>query len=176
VSDGRAPRLVALAPDHTGATLSPRPALFWYVSGPAPTGGQFVFALVDPTRIEPVLETRLDAPGAGGIQRIDLERLAGPEFALEPGLEYEWSVALVLDPRERARDVVGVGWIDRVPPPAGLSARPDPVELAGHGLWYDALAALEDALDAAPDDARLRAQRTALLDQGGLAGPVEPAR
>jgi hypothetical protein len=48
------------------------------------------------------------------------------------------------------------------------------VELAGRGLWYDALTALQDALDASPGDPRLEAERSALLDQGGLDGGVGP--
>jgi hypothetical protein len=160
--------VVALAPDHTGATLAPRPSLFWYVSGPIPAEAGWVFALVDPTRIEPALEVPLTSPAGAGIQRIDLEQLGGPSFGLEPGVEYEWSVALVFDENERARDVVSLGWIDRIARPSGLAERAGAVELARHGLWYDALAALEDALAASPGDPQLRAERAALLDQGGL--------
>jgi hypothetical protein len=169
-----APRLVTLAPDHTGETIAPRPSLFWYVSSPGPPGGSFVFALVDPARIEPVLEIPLERPDDGGVQRVDLDRLADPEFILEPDVEYEWSVSLVLDPRERARDVVGMGWIDRVPRPDGLAPRAGPVELARRGLWYDALAAVEDGLDASPGDARLEAARRSLLEQGGVADRLGP--
>jgi hypothetical protein len=82
---------------------------------------------------------------------------------------------VVVDPAQRSRDVVTTGAIMRVEPPAALreSLAAAPPErraalLAGDGIWYDALATLSEAIGARPDDARLRAQRLAILEQAGL--------
>jgi hypothetical protein len=162
------PSLYALAPEHTGQTISPQPSLFWYVDGALPEGVPLMFTLFDDTTVEPLVETRLSRPERPGIQRIDLARHG---VQLEQGTEYEWTVALVIDPERRSSDIVAAGWIDRVEPPPGLAAGEGASGAwiyAEHGLWYDALAAVSDAIRAKPADAGLRASREALLRQVGL--------
>ena len=115
-----------------------------------------------------LVETELPRPEQPGIQRIDLTRHG---VRLEPGREYEWTVALVIDRQSRSNDIVAAGWIDRIEPPAGLEAGQGVSGVriyAEHGLWYDALAAVSDAIRADPADARLRASREAMLRQVGL--------
>ena len=162
------PSLYALAPEHTGQTISPQPSLFWYVDGALPEGVPLMFTLFDDTTVEPLVETKLPRPERPGIQRIDLARHG---VKLEPGTEYEWTVALVIEPERRSSDIVAAGWIDRIEPPPGLAAREGVSGAriyAEHGLWYDALAAVSDAIRADPADAGLRASREALLRQVGL--------
>ena len=155
------PTLRALVPDHTGHTVSDQPSLFWHLDGVPPTGSVLVFTLVDESQIEPLIEVELESPEGAGIQRIDL---AAYEVRLRPGTEYEWSVGLIVDPDERSKDPVCVGWIDRVERPEGLAkSGATPRAYAENGLWYDALAATEDG-----------ASRTALLRQVGLELPVSP--
>jgi hypothetical protein len=134
---GTLPSLTALVPDHTGETLSPKPSLFWNLSALPPEGAKLVFVLTSDESIEPLVEAELARPTAAGIQRVDLERYG---VELRTGVEYEWSVAIALDPSRHSRDVVTVGWIERSEPPAGL-ATGDPRALAEAGFWYDAFAA-----------------------------------
>ena len=145
------PALTALVPDHTGETLAAQPSLFWNLAPLPPEGAKLVFALTHDESVEPLVEAELARPAAAGIQRIDL---ASYGVELRTGAEYEWSVAITLDPSRRSRDVVTVGWIERVEPPAGL-ATSDPRALAAAGFWYDAFAS-------APADLR----QTLLRDAG----------
>jgi hypothetical protein len=84
---------------------------------------------------------------------------------------YEWSVAAVIDPQQRDRDLVSVGALERArpPEPPRRAAASTPDALARQGVWYDAIAQLSEAIAARPRDASLRARRAALLDQVGLA-------
>jgi hypothetical protein len=155
--------LYSLVPEHTGRTVSEQPTLFWYLAGELPAGASLHFTLLDDAGIDPLVEVELPRPDHAGIQRIDLAQHA---VKLERGPEYEWSVALVVDPERRSNDIVTAGWIDRVEVPAEIATTPQPGarSFAAHGLWYDALAA-------ASDDPPLRDE---LLREVGL-GEVVPS-
>jgi hypothetical protein len=172
------PEIWALVPDHVGLTTSPAPSLFWYVSGGAGEDAVFELTVVDEASVEPVVEARVPAPARAGLQRVDL---ADHGVSLSPGREYHWSLALVVDPARRSRDLVTTGWIERIAEPADLAAKlaaSDPAAraavYAGAGLWYDALAALADEESARPDDPEPARQRNALLAQVGLPAVPEP--
>jgi len=172
--NGNVPILRVLAPEHTGRTLSEQPSFFWYIDRAPPAGAALVFTLVDDTRVEPLIEAPLERPTAPGIQRIDL---ADYSVGLRQGVEYQWSVALILDSNRRSTDIVSIGWIDRVDVPADLSAA-GPLgahAYAEHGLWYDALTAASDRVEADPDHPLRRAPRAALLRQVGLGLAVSGA-
>jgi hypothetical protein len=72
---------------------------------------------------------------------------------------------------------VASGVIKRIEPDAKLQERitaASPHALAGvyadAGVWYDALAAISDQIDANPADSALQQSRADLLRQGGLKG------
>jgi hypothetical protein len=162
--------LNVLAPDHTGLTVQEQPSLFWYQSELADV--PFVLTLLVDKQAKPVLEVKLPDAKRAGIQRL---KLSDYRVTLSPGVEYEWVVALVVDPESRSKDVVASGSIQRVEPSAGLSARlanssktDRPYIYAEEGIWYDALAELSNLLETQPDNASLRAERAALLEQGGI--------
>jgi hypothetical protein len=170
--------LHALVPDHVGQTTSPQPSLYWYLAEPLEEDFVFELTLIDETSIDPVVDRRIERPAGAGLQRI---RLADLGIALEPGQEYQWSVAAVPDPDDHSKDVVASGWIQRVTAPEGLEERlsaagPDgAAAVYGEaGLWYDLLAALCERIGAHPEDAGYRQQLVALLEQVGL--PTEAAR
>ena len=84
-------------------------------------------------------------------------------------------MAIVTDPENRSKDMVAKGIIKRIKPPADLAAtseKADDLEraeaYAQAGIWYDALDAISNAIEAHPDDASLREQRASLLKQVGL--------
>jgi hypothetical protein len=162
--------LSVMAPDHRALTLSEQPSLYWYISGD--TALPIELAIADPDGTQPLLETRLPSPARRGIHRI---RLADYPVKLEPRVAYRWSVTVVADPNRRSRDILASGTIERVEPSPALaarlqSARKDdlPFIYAEEGIWYDALAALSDLIDSAPEDAELQRQRAALLTQARL--------
>jgi hypothetical protein len=162
--------LFALVPDHLALTTQAQPSLFWFQSKPAKA--KFELTVVEPKKPTPLLS--LTSPGADkpGVHRIKLARY---KVELKPDVVYEWSVAIVPDAENRSKDVIAKGVIKRVAPPADLDAR---IEKAGDlerasayaqaGIWYDALDAISDAIEAHPDDASLREQRASLLKQVGL--------
>jgi hypothetical protein len=161
-------RIEALVPDdHVGATRASQPVLQWYLFDD--TSCRVDFVLSDPRRAEPVVERTLEGPLRAGMQSIRLDRL-GAE--LEPGVEYDWSVAVVRDDARRSRDVVAGGTVVREAAApagdAGLGPAERAARAAREGLWYDALAALSEAVEARPGDAAVVSQRAALLEQVGL--------
>jgi hypothetical protein len=168
----KVPALFVVTPDHVGQTSSAQPSLFWFIDRVPGASLRIEFTLFDEEGVEPLVETTLTAPKRVGIHRI---RLADYGVQLSPGIEYEWSVALVLDANERSKDIVATGWIDRVEPSDQLAARLATEGRAGtagvyanEGLWYDAMAALSDQIDGNPADTGLQQQRADLLRQVGL--------
>ena len=159
------PRPVVLAPPHVALTEQEAPSLFWYVDRATPAETRVSFVLIRADRIDPVAERALTGASSAGIQRIRLSDLG---IELEPGVEYEWSVALVADPNNRARDLVSTGWLRRVDASVAADGAQDARAYAQRSLWYDALEAISDELDANPGDPTLRAQRDDLLRQADL--------
>ena len=136
------PTLYSLVPEHTGQTVSAQPSLFWYLDILLSEDTPVYFTLTNEREIDPIAEIRLPKLSEIGIQRVDLAKHG---IKLERGTEYEWTVTVVVDPEQRANDVVTAGWVMVVEEPAGLE--PSARSYAAHGLWYDAIAA-------APDDFR----------------------
>ena len=171
----RIPLVYALVPDHVGQTASAQPSFFWFIDRVPDPSAHVEFTLLVDGEVDPVVETQLTPPSGVGIHRI---RLADLGAKLEPGKEYEWSVAIVMDPGNPSKDVVATGWIDRVDRPelkARLAGSPsgDAVYvLAEEGLWYDALGQIGDDIDRAPGDAHLREMQASLLEQVGLGAVV----
>src|SRR5882762_5567016 len=162
--------LSVLAPDHSGLTASEQPSLYWYIS--TPTALPVELTVMDPETTQPLLEMRVVAPIEAGIHRV---RLSDHGVRLAPGVAYRWYVAVVPDPGRRSRDILAGGAIQRVNPAGEMVARVGqarreelPSIYAEAGLWYDALTAMSELIESAPDDAGLRRQRAALLTQIGL--------
>jgi hypothetical protein len=133
------PTLYSLVPEHTGQTASSQPSLFWYVDTLPPEGMPVVFTLISESDIDPIIEVELERLSKVGIQRLDLAKY---DIHLDPGKEYEWTVAVVVDSEHRANDVITAGWIVRVEEPPGLETNAR--SYAANGLWYDALAVASD--------------------------------
>jgi hypothetical protein len=162
--------LSVLAPDHMGLTVSEQPALYWAISNA--TALPVELAVMDPRKTEPIVEKRLPSPVTAGVHRI---RLADYGVRLEPGVAYRWSVTVVPDANRRSRDILAGATIERVETQAdlgeklGKSAKDRlPFLYAESGLWYDALAAIAELIETAPQDPALQKQRDALLSQAGL--------
>jgi Domain of Unknown Function (DUF928) len=164
------PMISLLAPDHVGFTLQEQPVLFWF----SPTNHNLVyeFTLIADNADAPVIETKLPSPARGGVQQI---KLADYKVKLVPGERYLWSVSLVMDPDEPSANVVAKGAIERVnrdkleqPLSADMTKADAPRRYAEAGVWYDALMAISDLMQANPADTDLPRQQAAMLEQGGL--------
>ena len=169
---GAVAELHALVPDHVGQTASAQPSLYWYLAEPAAGDIVFELTLIDSTSIDPLVDVRLDRPTRAGLQRV---RLADLGISLEPGQEYQWSIAAVPDPEDHSKDIVASGWIERVAAPEGIQAQlnaagPDGAAsvYGASGLWYETLDAACERVRSHPESAAYRQQLAALLAQVGL--------
>ena len=178
IGDGPTVTLEVLAPDHTGLTVSPQPTLYWFVSQRIET--QAELTIVDDTSIDPLLELKLTPPIEPGIHALSLEEHG---VQLAPNVAYQWFVAVVVDPKQRSFDILSGGEIKRVAQPSNLAGQLQsigsegtPRAYAEAGIWYDALDGLSTQIGTHPNDADLRQQRAALLDQVGLPGAAEYER
>jgi hypothetical protein len=167
--------LDVLAPDDIGTTTQEQPSLFWYQSKPA--DAKFELTLLQPNKIKPLVQVKVDRANKTGVQRL---KLSDHGVKLAPGVEYQWVVALVTDSQNRSTDLVASGAIKRVETEADLKAKisqATPASLAGiyaeAGIWYDALGALSDQIEAQPDNRALRQTRADLLRQVGLNGAAQ---
>jgi hypothetical protein len=153
--------LAALAPDHTGLTLSPQPALYYFL--PASSGVRVTLRLANEPNAQPLLEKDFAPPAKTGIQRLELKALG---VTLSPGVEYRWTVS---DPRTSS-----TGMIRRIELSQDLARKLSGVPsgrsrytlLAREGVWYDALDEVSRAADSA--GAVAGRHRAALLEQIGL--------
>ncbi len=162
--------LCVLAPDHTGLTIREQPVLYWHLSGQGNPPVELTIS--EDNAVSPLLETAVKAPVVPGVNRV---ALADYGIRLAPDATYKWFVSIVADPARRSRDVVAGGMIRRVRPPESLAAGPADqasgaavARYAEAGLWYDAVQAISDLIDASPGDALLRRQRASLMEQAGL--------
>jgi hypothetical protein len=162
--------LSVLAPDHSGFTVSEQPSLYWFISNS--TSYPVELTVMDPKGVQPILETRIPLPVQAGVHRI---RLADHGIRLKPGEAYRWFVAVVPDAERRSKDILAGGAIERVEltdavkaKVAGAKKTELPFVYAEAGLWYDALTAISELIEAAPNDPELRRHRAALLAQVGL--------
>ncbi len=159
-----------LAPEGTGLTSRESPTLYWYVSR-APAR-QVAFALIRDDRVEPVAEVILGRPDAGGITEVSLAKIG---VKLEPGVTYEWSIALIKDPLNRSTDIVTSGTLRRKLPGEALGSRLDAADFEGKfvlygeaGYWYDAIELASEGIASAAAPKRWRGHRASFLEQVGL--------
>jgi hypothetical protein len=162
--------LSVLAPAHTGLTSSEQPVLYWFIS--SPSSHPVELTLVDPQKSDPLVELRIEPPVKAGVHRV---RLADHGVRLAPAVAYHWYVAVMPDTGRRSKDILAGGSVERVPLPDGLATKVSgtpkadlPALYAEAGLWYDAMTALNDLIDQAPENGALKTQRSALLRQVGL--------
>ncbi len=155
--------LIVLAPESIGLTSRAQPTLYWYSSKGLST--PLEFALNDERSVKPLVELKVTV-SRPGIYALHLN------YNLKPEVEYQWSIAAVTDPNQRASDTIASGALKRVQLPVMLadqlnraSKRELPFLYAREGLWYDAFAILSEQIDTNPMDRDLLEQRAALLAQ-----------
>lgn len=161
----RAPQ--ALAPEHVGLTTQAAPSLFFHIDGPLDDdpASTVRFTLIEAEAIDPLVEIELDRPARAGIHRV---RLSDYGVALEPDVEYQWTISIERDPNDRLADTVTRAFLMRVDEPR-LAGRPrDSATLAELGLWYDAIEVVSDQIDAEPEERAQRDARAALLEAAGF--------
>jgi hypothetical protein len=164
------PFVAVLAPEQAGYTLEEQPVLYWFAS--APSSVRLELTLIDEKGVAPMVEKTMDGVQSAGVHAFALRDAS---IRLKPGVDYQWSVALVPDPDQRSGDVLSQGVIQRLAPKDELAEQLKSASgvqraalLARAGIWYDAIDALSSAIAADPGNVALRAQRAELLAQVGL--------
>jgi hypothetical protein len=159
--------LSALVPDHIGLTTQEQPALHWFVSQATKYPVEFTFIASQSEK--PLVEKRIEGMLEAGIHTV---RLADYGIRLKTGTVYRWFISIITEPDHRSKDIVTGGEIERIDPPAELLARLDregkndaPGVYAEAGLWYDALSAVCNLIDAGKDKADFEEMRASLLEQ-----------
>jgi len=164
------PEILALAPEHVGATANPSPTLYWFLSGPSPVPVEI--SISDEIAFDPLLEIQIPAPIEAGIHALSLAK-RGVQLQLDR--RYAWFVTLVPRADQRDADVISGAAIRRIPlgkeRASRLGATP-PAERAhaqaALGYWYDAFETLSRWSNTGTAPPRLERQRGALLEQVGL--------
>jgi hypothetical protein len=161
----RLPAIDVLAPNHVGLTVREHPTLYWFIS--APTDTRIQLTIVSDDSEKPLVEADAPRPVTAGIHAF---RLSDYHVRLQPGVEYQWSVAMVTDPNQRSKDRIAIGHIKRVTD--RQLAAGDPIkaarDAAAASLWYDSVDLLSQAIDRGQESQRARLQRAGLLQQVGL--------
>ena len=167
-----APVLHVLAPLQTGQTTMEQPVLYWHLD--KPTKHEIEITVMAMGGVSPLIREVLAGPVAAGLHAF---RLASQDQRLALGKEYEWFVAVILDPSQRSKDIIASGGLSLVAVPPGLQAQLSTARsvehgllYAGAGLWYDAINALVEGMDKAPDKTVLSGQFAAILKQEEIAG------
>jgi hypothetical protein len=136
--------VVPLAPStHVGLTVSARPTLVFELLKRSPVRAKLVVAAID--GLQPLVEQPLnvDKPGVKSISLTS---------ELEPNKEYIWSVVLICNRVRPSENSSAQALIQRVLPDQKLTEQlkkaSSSVErsriYAANGIWYDALALLQD--------------------------------
>ena len=164
------PVLSALAPDHTGLTVHEQSTVYWYLS--QATDRPISVKIISEQSSHPLVHTTISPPIPAGILAIPLAQYGAK---LVTGVRYHWLLELGTDSVKDSPSLWAGGTIERVELLPELLARLEqsapsdlPALYAEEGLWYDALDALSEMIQAAPDDVILRKHRGSLLEQVGL--------
>ncbi len=133
-------KIDVLAPDHLGHTSQASPTLYWHTDAKA---GTATIVVIGMDAMDPAMEIEVPIKDGGGIQAVSLSARG---ISLEANMDYEWSVSVVPDPKQRSHDTMAGGAIRFVPPSgstadriASSQGRDKTVALAEGGYWYDAM-------------------------------------
>ena len=171
------PSIYVLAPKKIALTTQAQPSLFWYQADDSTAG--FELTVTEPKKAEPLLNLKGGEKQAGGTHSVSL---AKHKVTLVPNVSYQWSIALVPDPKNRSKDLVASGYVKRVEAPADLTAQIEKAAASADraaiyaqaGFWYDALQSISIAIGEAAKAkdtngvTELKKLRASLLDQGEL--------
>ncbi len=137
--------LSVAAPENLAYAATDAPTFYWRLDQAAP---RVVVTVIADNAIDPLIEVEL-GPSPGGTFAYDMGR---GRARLAAGVDYEWSVAVVVNPDARSEDIVSSARIRHVPPGPD---RTDIEALAAEGYWYDLVEALlGDAPEAAAQSNR----------------------
>jgi Domain of Unknown Function (DUF928) len=174
--------------NNIGLTVSESPTLLANVSDTL-TKVDFIVILTDKEqnkkeeKIVYETELKVDKPG---IIAVTIPANVDGKKSLEVGKRYKWSFSVACNPEEntvnpeentvdRSNNFSVIGYVERIEAQPTLKndlANSDPmarlIAYATNGIWYEAVATLADLRRKAPDDAKLTAEWTQLLQSQKL--------
>jgi hypothetical protein len=146
---------------RVGRTISGKPAIYWYLTRDSSFDVDLVISR--PGDISPFYRQRHTGDIARGLHEFSLDNAPSE---LQVGALYQITITLLSDSDDTSHSTYSVGMLERVPPPADLTAGdPTPADFARAGLWYDAAAALAHKISLEPANEHLRNQRLSLFRQ-----------
>lgn len=160
--------LVAFNPaNNLGVTGSHSPSL--YFSMPELHETQPVEFVLRDSDENLVYETTFEVKTTDTIVGVHL-----PEGQVDMDQDYHWYFSVICEPQDRSQNIVLTGWLRRVPLAVSVpEAMTNEMDLESSleqvmfyqdaGLWTDAIATLVELRQAHPDDGRVLAQWTDLL-------------
>lgn len=173
--EDESPRVLLLAPDHTGLTVQEQPTLYWFLSNPSKY--PIEFTIIESATTRPVLTFMIKPPVHAGVRSL---RLSDHGVRLKKGIRYQCFLAMVPDAYKRSKDIISGGEIERIEFSDALRLKLKRAGKAGapsiyaeEGIWYDALSSISTLIDGSPRQPFLRRQRASLLDQIGIKEAAE---
>jgi hypothetical protein len=171
------PRVYVLAPDSSiGTTTREQPTLYWYISDPTKRKVKLSLTAQSGQGAgrfpKPLLMVELNGVEKPGIQALDLSTargVGGAPVKLEKGGRYRWAVTVAMSDSEPAKNPYAGCFLTRVEAPPALAQAASAkgpeaaAAFAEAGVWYDALAALNRAIEADPNEKSMRDTRRELL-------------
>lgn len=161
--------LVLIAPKTDPYTTKAQPTLYWFL--PKAVSGKLVLVLTHVANGTVVAERAFEGSFERGIYGINLAQLG---ISLNENDKYEWSVRSGSNGSAIATSAL----IQRVSATEtlkrALAGSADAVDAyAAAGMWYDAIAAISERIDANPNDPVLHDRRVELLGQHRLSSVVD---
>ncbi len=171
-TQGTPAQLIAMLPaTNLGLTTSPYPRFFWFTPKTKAKFAEFTLYAANEQMQDtiPIYKTTFNITGMPGVTSLSLPSKAMiPPLAV--GKDYHWSVALICNPNDRARDIKVNGWVQRLTPTASLMsqlATANPLDrvflYANNGIWLDTLDTLAEMRCSSPKDPALAAQWAELM-------------
>lgn len=162
--------LYVLAPEQLGFTTQSQPKFYWYVSKDVKQ--PIEITLFD--KLSVLLKIKLDNGVKAGIQTLNLIE---HNAKLLPDVKYKWSVSIINDPKQRSADIFSSAGVMLIPETDGLKTKLATTDFknqaliyAKEGIWYDALASIQNLAENCPTETISDFMRTELLQQVGIYG------
>lgn len=162
--------ITVLAPNHTGWTNTDQPTLYWHSN--QPITHPIEITILAQAAEEPLLDIKMSHIDHAGIHAIDLS--TQPVY-LQPNIQYQWFVAVVINPQHRSTDVLSNATIQYVPASEHLTRQishtlpaSQPSLYAQAGYWYEAMQVTEQLIQRHPNASNFALLRKQLLEQVAL--------
>jgi len=163
-------RIAPLATEDIGFSSTDQPVLRWYISDR--WNRKLIFRINERGKVKPLLNTKIDAPEAEGIYKLNLSKY---NIRLKPNVDYEWLIVIESGSDEHSADIYTAALIRYVEPSQQLSKQLAQSKKSEHfriyaqnGYWYDSISHISSLIDSLPAKKDNKMYRAELLKQVNL--------